>query len=90
MAPQGTSTESEASASDVAAIIKQIRKNKVSAVFMENIADNRMVEQISQETDAKIAGELFSGSLSEQQGPASTYLKMMEYNVNTIVSALTE
>jgi zinc/manganese transport system substrate-binding protein len=90
IAPQGTSTESEASASDMAAIIKQIRKNKVSAVFMENIADNRIIEQISQETDAKIGGELFSGSLSEKQGPAPTYLKMMEYNVTTIVSALTK
>ncbi|MGB5443976.1 MAG: zinc ABC transporter substrate-binding protein, partial [Psychromonas sp.] len=90
MAPQGTSTESEASASDMAAIIKQIRKNKVSAVFMENVADNRMVQQISQETDAKIGGELFSGSLSDKQGPAPTYLKMMEYNVNTIVFALTK
>ncbi|MCG6201893.1 metal ABC transporter solute-binding protein, Zn/Mn family [Psychromonas antarctica] len=90
IAPQGTSTESEASASDMAAIIKQIRKDKVGAVFMENIADNRIIEQISQETDAKIGGELFSGSLSDKQGPASTYLKMIEYNVNTIVSALTK
>jgi len=90
IAPQGTSTESEASASDMAAIIKQIRKDKVGAVFMENIADNRMIEQISQETDAKIGGELFSGSLSDKQGPASTYLKMIEYNVDTIVSALTK
>jgi len=90
IAPQGTSTESEASASDMAAIIKQIRKDKVGAVFMENIADNRMIEQISQETDAKIGGELFSGSLSDKQGPASTYLKMIEYNVNTIVSGLTK
>ncbi|MEH6452191.1 MAG: zinc ABC transporter substrate-binding protein, partial [Psychromonas sp.] len=89
-APQGTSTESEASASDMAAIIKQIRKNNIRAVFLENIADNRMMEQISNETDAKIGGELFSGSLSDKQGPAPTYLKMMEYNVNTIVSALTK
>jgi len=89
-APQGSSTESEASASDMAAIIKQIRKDKVGAVFMENIADNRMIEQISQETDAKIGGELFSGSLSDKQGPAATYLKMIEYNVDTIVSALTK
>jgi len=90
IAPQGTSTESEASASDIAAIIKQIRKDNIGAVFMENIADNRMVEQISRETDAKIGGELFSGSLSDKQGPAPTYLKMMEYNVNTITTALTK
>jgi len=90
IAPQGTSTESEASASDMAAIIKQIRDEKISAVFLENISDNRMVEQISQETDAKIGGELFTGALSEPEGNAPTYYKLMEYNVNTIVSALTK
>jgi zinc/manganese transport system substrate-binding protein len=90
MAPQGTSTESEASASDVAAIIKQIKEHNVSAVFIENIADNRIVQQISRETKAKIGGVLYTGSLSEKQGPAPTYLKMMEYNVNTIASALTK
>ena len=88
IAPQGTSTEAEASAGDVAAIIKQIRKDKIGAVFMENIADNRMIEQISRETSAKIGGKLFTGALSGAQGPAATYLKMMQYNVDTIVNAL--
>ena len=81
-------TESEASAADVAAIIKQIRQDNVSAVFMENIADNRMIEQISRETGAKIGGKLFSGALSGPEEPASTYLKMMQYNVDTIIRAL--
>jgi zinc/manganese transport system substrate-binding protein len=90
MSPQGTSTESEASASDLAAIIRQVKENHVNAVFIENIADNRMIEQISNETNATIGGKLFSGSLSDKNGPAPTYLQMMEYNITTIVSALTK
>jgi zinc/manganese transport system substrate-binding protein len=88
IAPQGTSTEAEASAADVASIIKQIRHDKVQAVFMESIADNRMIEQISRETDSKMGGKLFSDALSADDEPASTYIKMMEYNVSTIVEGL--
>jgi len=88
IAPQGTSTESEASAADMAAIIKQIRSENIKAVFMENISDNRIVEQISQETDAVIGGKLFTGALSETGGDAPTYIEMMRYNVSTIASAL--
>ena len=88
LAPQGTSTGSEASAADVAALIKQIRHDKVNAVFMENIADNRLIEQISRETGAKMGGKLYSDALSSPDQPAATYLKMMQYNVDTIVNAL--
>ena len=88
IAPQGTSTESEPSAADLAAIIKQIRKEEIAAVFMENITDNRIIEQISRETDAHIGGKLFSGALSDAQGDAPTYIAMMQHNVMTIVKAL--
>ena len=71
-------------------IIRQVKENHVNAVFIENIADNRMIEQISNETNATIGGKLFSGSLSDKNGPAPTYLQMMEYNITTIVSALTK
>ncbi|MDX2322041.1 MAG: zinc ABC transporter substrate-binding protein [Moritella sp.] len=88
LAPQGTSTGSEASAADVARLIKQIRHDNVNAVFMENITDNRLIEQISRETDAKIGGKLYSDALSSTDQSAATYLAMMQYNVDTIVDAL--
>ncbi|MCJ8348605.1 zinc ABC transporter substrate-binding protein, partial [Moritella sp.] len=88
LAPQGTSTGSEASAADVAALIKQIRHDNVNAVFMENIADNRLIEQISRETGVKVGGKLYSDALSSADEPAATYLQMMQYNVDTIVNAL--
>ena len=88
LAPQGLSTESEASAKQVAGLIKQIRKEGIKAVFVENIADSRLIEQIANETGAKIGGKLYSDALSGTDGPASTYLKMLRHNSTTIVSAL--
>lgn len=88
LAPQGTSTDAEASAADVAKIINQVRDDHVRAVFIENITDNRMIEQISQETGAKIGGKLYSDALSGPNEPASSYIKMMEYNTATISNAL--
>ena len=90
LAPQGLSTESEASAKEVAGLIKQIRKEGIKAVFVENIADSRLIEQIANETGANIGGKLYSDALSGSDGPASTYLKMLRHNSATIVSALGE
>jgi zinc/manganese transport system substrate-binding protein len=88
LAPEGVSTDSEASARDVAALISQIREKKASALFVENIADPRLIEQISRETGLKIGGELFSDALSEADGPAPTYLKMMEHNIRLLSDAM--
>ena len=88
LAPQGLSTESEASAKQVAGLIKQIRKKGIKAVFVENIADSRLIEQIANETGANIGGKLYADALSGLDGPASTYLKMLRHNSTTIVSAL--
>jgi len=87
-APQGMSTESEASAKDVAKLIMQIKKEAISAVFVESITDNRLMEQISRETGAKIGGTLYSDALSGPEGPASTYLDMMRHNSLVILEAL--
>ena len=88
LAPQGLSTESEASAKEVAGLITQIRKKGIKAVFVENIADSRLIEQIANETGAKIGGKLYSDALSGPNGPASTYLKMLRHNGTTIINAL--
>ena len=88
LAPQGLSTESEASAADVAALIRQIRDERISAIFVENVADSRLIEQITRETDAVIGGTLYSDALSADDGPASTYLDMFRHNVGAITSAL--
>ena len=88
LAPQGWSTESEASAADVAALIRQIRDERISAIFIENVADSRLIEQITRETDAVIGGTLYSDALSSEDGPASTYLDMFRHHVGAITAAL--
>ena len=90
LAPQGLSTESEASARDVAELIKQVRREEISAVFVENVADPRLLRQIARETGSAIGGKLYPGALSEQDGPAATYLDLMRHNATTITKALTE
>jgi zinc/manganese transport system substrate-binding protein len=89
VAPQGLSTESEASAQEVAALITQIKNQNIGAVFLENIADPRLLEQIASETGATIGGTLYSDALSGPEGPASTYLTMMRHNLGQLTAALT-
>ena len=89
IAPQGLSTESEASAKDVARLIQQIRERGIRAVFIENIGDARLLEQIANETGAAIGGTLYPGALSGPDGPAPTYLDMMRHNATTLAQALT-
>jgi zinc/manganese transport system substrate-binding protein len=88
IAPEGVSTESEASAQDVAKIIRQIREEKIPAVFIENITDHRLLDQIARETGAKIGGTLYSDALSGADGPAATYLDMFKHNVGALTAAL--
>lgn len=88
IAPQGVSTETEASAKDVARIIRQIKAEKIPAVFVENISDKRLVERIAKETGAKIGGSLYSDALSPAGGPATTYLDMMRSNLRELTAAL--
>ena len=89
LAPQGLSTEREPSAAEVAALITQIRKDKVKAVFMENIKDSRLLKQIADESGAQIGGTLYSDALAAE-GPASTFTGLFEYNLNTLCAALSK
>ncbi len=88
IAPEGVSTESEASAQDVAKIIRQIRAEHIPAVFVENVTDRRLLDQIARETGAKIGGELYSDALSPPDGPAPTYLGMFRHNIGALTAAL--
>lgn len=88
LSPQGISTESEASAADVAGILREIKQNGARAVFSENISNPRLVEQIADEAGMKVAGVLYSDALSAPSGPAPTYIKMMQHNAATLISAL--
>jgi len=88
IAPEGVSTDSEPSAKDVARIIRQIKQQNIPAVFLENVSDPRLMEQIARETGAAIGGKLYSDALSEPSGPAATYIDMMRHNVRELTKAL--
>ena len=88
IAPEGVSTETEASARDVAKIIRQIKAEKIPAVFLENVTDPRLLERIARESGARIGGTLYSDALTEPNGPAPTYINMVRHNVQELVAAL--
>jgi zinc/manganese transport system substrate-binding protein len=87
-APEGVSTEAEASAADVAALIRQVREDSASAIFLENISDARLIEQIARETGLPVGGTLYSDALSQPDGPAATYIDLMMHNARTIRAAI--
>jgi zinc/manganese transport system substrate-binding protein len=88
IAPQGVSTEAEPSARDVARIIGQIKKQKIPAVFLENITDPRLMRQIAGESGARIGGTLYSDALTDPKGEAPTYIDMVRHNIRQITAAL--
>jgi zinc/manganese transport system substrate-binding protein len=90
IAPLGVSTESEASARDIAGIITQIRAAKIPAVFLENITDPRLMGRISAETGARVGGTLYSDSLTAEKGDSPTYIAMVRHNIKALTSALSQ
>lgn len=90
VAPQGVSTETEATARDVARIITQIRTQKIPAVFLENVSDPRLMQRIASESGAKIGGTLYSDTLTDEKGEAPTYIDMVRHNIVALTKALAE
>jgi zinc/manganese transport system substrate-binding protein len=88
LAPQGVSTNAEASARGVAALVRQIKAEGVRALFVETIADPRLIEQIARETGVRPAGALYSDSLSEAGGPAASYEALMRHNTQAMLAAV--
>jgi zinc/manganese transport system substrate-binding protein len=84
----GISTDAEPSAGDVARIIDQVRREKVPAVFLENVSNPRLGQRIARETGAKLGGTLYSDALAKPGLPASTYLGMFEWNLAAFMAAL--
>jgi zinc/manganese transport system substrate-binding protein len=90
IAPQGVSTETEPSAKDIAKIIRQIKAQHVPAVFLENISDPRLMQQIARESGAKIGDKLYSDALSKPAAGADTYIDIMHNNIAAFTKALKE
>jgi zinc/manganese transport system substrate-binding protein len=89
IAPQGVSTETEASARDVASIVREIKRQKAAAVFLENVTDPRLIQQIARETGAKVGGVLYSDALTDEKGDATSYIGLIRHNLKQLSNALT-
>lgn len=86
--PQGLSTEAEPSAQGMASIITAIRQSKAPAVFLENVTDPRLMQQIAAETGVKIGGTLYSDALTDEKGDAPTYIALISHNLKQLADAL--
>src|SRR4051794_8251401 len=88
IAPEGVSTQAEASARDIARIITQIKRLKIPAVFLENITDPRLMQQIAKESGARVGGKLYSDALTDEKGEAPNYIALMRHNIKELTAAL--
>lgn len=88
LSPLGLSTETEASAADVGALINQIKQEGIKVYFFESSNDPRLVKQIAEATGAEPGGELYVEALSPKDGPAATYLDLFRHNVDAVVAGL--
>jgi len=88
LAPAGVNEETEPSAKDVARIVDQIRKQRITALFIENISDKRLMEQLQRDGGATIGGTIYSDALSSADGPANSYAGMFKHNVGKLVPAM--
>jgi zinc/manganese transport system substrate-binding protein len=88
LAPQGISTEAEPSAKEVAQLIRQIQREKIKAVFVENMSNPKLLAQLSKDAGVTLGPELYVDALSAAGGPADSYLKLMRHNVTRLVSGI--
>ena len=88
LAPRGYKTDSEPTARDVAALIRQVREQKIKALFVENMTNPGLVEQIARESGAVVGARLYSDALSAPDGPAATYEALMRHNVTALVAGM--
>jgi zinc/manganese transport system substrate-binding protein len=86
--PRGYNTSSEPSARDVAALIREVREHRIKALFVENMTNPGLMDQIARESGAVVGPRLYTDALSGPDGPAPTYEKMMRHNVTALVAGM--
>ena len=88
MAARGVSADSEPTARGIARLVQQIREERIRALFVENVTDPRLIEQIGRETGLRPAGRLYSDALSAPGGTAPTYVEMLRHNTQALTRAV--
>lgn len=77
--------DSEGTPQQVRKVVDLVRKNQIPVVFSESTISDKPARQVAKETGARYGGVLYVDSLTDAAGPAPTYLKLLEYNAQTIV-----
>jgi len=85
---QGIDTEAEPSAAAIAALVRQVRAEKIHTVFIENMTSPALARTVARESGAVLGPVAYSDALSPPGGPADTYLKMLRYNAMQFVAAM--
>lgn len=88
LAPQGINADVEPSAKEVAQLIRQIKRDQIKAVFVENMSNPKLLAQITRDTGVTMGPKLYVDALSGAGDPGSSYLKMMHYNVTQLISGM--
>ncbi len=88
LAPQGVSTDAEPSARQVAQLIRQIQREKIRAVFVENMGNPKLIAQLSQDAGATVGASLYSDALSGADQAGATYLHMVRHNVTQLAAGM--
>ncbi len=88
LAPQGISTQAEATPQQVASLIRQIRAQSITAVFVEQATSPATLERLAREAGVAVRGRLYADSLSRADGPAPTFEAMVRHNVGLMVPAM--
>ncbi len=88
LAPQGISTDAEPSAKHVAQLIKQMQREKIKAIFLENMSNSKLLEQLSKDAGATVGASLYADALSAPGQPGASYLQMARYNVTALVAGM--
>lgn len=88
VAARGWSSLAEPSAAALARLIRQVRAQRVQALFLENLGETRLMARVAAETGARIGGTLYADALSAPGGPADSFLRLLAHNARTVVDAL--
>lgn len=88
LAPQGINADMEPSAKEVAMLIRQIKRDHIKAVFVENMSNPSLLAQITRDTGVTLGPKLYVDALSSATEPGSSYLKLMRHNITQLVAGM--
>jgi ABC-type Zn uptake system ZnuABC Zn-binding protein ZnuA len=80
--------ENQGSPDQISAVVDLIRNRDVKVLFLETSIDARSMEMVSGETNVPIGGKVFTDSIGKPGEDGDSYIKMMEWNINTILEQL--